>query len=59
MIWNAQNEAKFEKWELNRTDIPPHTGASAWLYRIFEHQAVCGERKALENDRKVNELLRR
>ena len=58
-IWNKQNEAKFEKWELNRTDIPPHTGASAWLYRIFEHQAVCGEKKALENDRKVNALLQK
>ena len=57
-IWNQQNEAKFEKWELNRTDIPPHTGASAWLYRIFEHQSVCGEQKALDNDRKVNAILR-
>lgn len=37
----------------------PHTGASAWLYRIFEHQAVCGEPRALENDRKVNAILRR
>ncbi len=58
-IWNEQNKAKFEKWELNRTNIPPHTGASAWLYRIFEHQAVCGEPRALENDRKVNAILRR
>ena len=58
-IWNAQNEAKFEKWELNRTSIPPHTGASAWLYRIFEHQAVCGEPRALANDLKVNALLRK
>ncbi|MBQ6465188.1 MAG: 2-hydroxyacyl-CoA dehydratase [Oscillospiraceae bacterium] len=57
-IWNEQNEAKFEKWELNRTAIPPHTGSSAWLYRIFEHQAVCGEPKALANDRKVNAILR-
>ena len=56
-IWNQQNLAKFEKWELNRTAIPPHTGASAWLYRIFEHQSVCGEKKALENDRKVNAIL--
>ena len=55
-IWNEQNEAKFEKWELNRTAIPPHTGSSAWLYRIFEHQAVCGEPKALANDRKVNRI---
>ena len=58
-IWNEQNRAKFEKWELNRTDIPPHTGSSAWLYRIFEHQAVCGEPRALANDRKVNAILQR
>lgn len=56
-IWNGQNSAKFVKWELNRTAIPPHTGASAWLYRIFEHQAVCGEQKALDNDLKVNAIL--
>ncbi len=42
---------------MNRTSIPPHTGASAWLYRIFEHQAVCGEQEALDNDRKVNKIL--
>lgn len=58
-IWNEQNLAKFEKWELNRTAIPPHTGASAWLYRIFEHQVVCGDPKALKNDRKVNSLLQK
>ena len=58
-IWNEQNRAKFEKWELNRTPIPPHTGSSAWLYRIFEHQAVCGEQLALDNDRKVNALLQK
>ena len=58
-IWNAQNEAKFEKWDMNKTDIPPHTGSSAWLYRIFEHQAVCGEPAALRNDLKVNRILRR
>ena len=58
-IWNEQNKAKFEKWELNRTQLPPHTGSSAWLYRIFEHQAVCGEPKALKNDRKVNKLLQK
>ena len=56
-IWNEQNKCKFEKWDMNRTDLPPHTGASAWLYRIFEHQAVCGEEKALANDRKVNRIL--
>ena len=56
-IWNEQNKCKFEKWELNRTEIPPHTGSSAWLYRIFEHQCVCGKTQALENDRKVNALL--
>ena len=56
-IWNAQNRAKFEKWEYNRTDIPPHTGATSWLYRIFEHQAVCGVQRALDNDLKVNKLL--
>ena len=56
-IWNGQNKCKFEKWELNMTNIPPHTGSSAWLYRIFEHQAVCGVRKALDNDIKVNALL--
>ena len=58
-IWNKQNEAKFEKWEMNRTNIPPHTGASAWLYRIFEHQAVCGEQYALDNDHKVNAILQK
>ena len=58
-IWNEQNKAKFEKWEMNRTSIPPHTGSSAWLYRIFEHQAVCGEQKALDNDRKVNAILQK
>jgi len=56
-IWNEQNKCKFEKWDMNRTDIPPHTGATSWLYRIFEHQAVCGQQKALDNDRKVNAIL--
>ena len=56
-IWNAQNRAKFEKWEYNRTEYPPHTGSTAWLYRIFEHQAVCGVQKALDNDLKVNKIL--
>lgn len=58
-IWNEQNKCKFEKWELNRTSIPPHTGSSAWLYRIFEHQAVCGIQEALDNDIKVNAILRK
>ena len=58
-IWNKQNEAKFEKWELNRTDIPPHTGSGAWLYRIFEHQVVCGQQAALDNDLKVNRKLQK
>lgn len=56
-IWNEQTRCKLEKWELNRTELSPHTGSSAWLYRIFEHQAVCGVQKALDNDRKVNALL--
>ncbi len=56
-IWNEQTRCKLEKWELNRTEIPPHTGSTVWLYRIFEHQCVCGDRRALENDRKVNALL--
>ena len=56
--WNAQNRAKFEKWEMNRTAIPPHTGSGVWLYRIFEHQAVPGDKRALANDLKVNRILR-
>ena len=58
-VWNEQQRAKFEKWELNRTDLPPHTGASVWLYRVFEHQVACGDPGALENDRKVNAILQR
>lgn len=58
-IWNGQNMAKFEKWEMNRTDIPPHTGASVWLYRVFEHQVACGDPKALKNDSKVNAILKK
>ena len=58
-VWNRQNECKFEKWDYNRTDIPPHTGSSAWLYRIFEHQAVAGETRALRNDIKVNRYLQK
>ena len=44
---------------MNRTDIPPQTGSSTWLYRIFEHQSVCGNPIALANDQKVNKYLRR
>ena len=58
-VWNAQNIAKFEKWEMNRTPLPPHTGATVWMYRVFEHQVACGDIKALKNDRKVNSVLRK
>lgn len=58
-IWNGQNLAKFEKWEMNRTEVPPHTGASVWLYRVFEHQVACGMRKTLHNDYKVNSILKK
>jgi len=58
-IWNEQQKLKFEKWEFNRTKFPPHTGSSTWMYRIFEHQAVCGNKAAMENDRKVNKILAR
>lgn len=57
-IWNGQTRCKMEKWEYNLTDIPPHTGSSVWLYRIFEHQVACGKQKALDNDIKVNKILR-
>ena len=40
------------------TDISPHTGSSAWLYRIFEYQAACGSPRTLKNDKKVNAILR-
>ena len=55
--WNEEQKCKFEKWEYNRTKFPPHTGSSAWMYRIFEHQVVCLSPKALANDRKVNKIL--
>ena len=58
-VWNEQNKAKFEKWELNRTEFPPHTGASVWMYRVFEHQVACGDKSVLKNDKKVNRILRR
>lgn len=58
-IWNEQTRLKQEKWELNMTDISPHTGSTAWLYRIFEYQCTCGDTRCLENDRKVNEYLRK
>lgn len=57
-IWNEQVELRREKWELNRTDIPPHTGSTMWLYSIFEHQVTGGETPCLENDKKVNAYLR-
>ena len=44
---------------MNRTDLPPHTGASVWLYRVFEHQVACGDPGALKNDRKVNAILQK
>ena len=58
-IWNEQTRCKMEKWELNKTDIPPHTGSTAWLYRIFEYQFACGNAVALKNDKKVNAILRK
>ena len=58
-IYNRQTRLKMEKWELNMTDISPHTGATAWLYRIFEYQAACGSEIALKNDEKVNAILRK
>jgi len=57
-IWNQQTMCKQEKWELNRTALSPHTGSTAWMYRIFEYQYACGKKAALENDLKVNEYLR-
>lgn len=57
-IWNKQTLCKHEKWEMNRTDYAPHTGSTTWLYRIFEYQCACGDKRALENDLKVNEYLK-
>jgi len=56
-IYNKQTRCKMEKWEMNMTDLSPHTGSSAWLYRIFEYQAACGSKRALKNDIKVNKVL--
>ena len=56
-IWNEQVELRYEKWDYNRTDTPPHTGSTLWLYSIFEHQVTCGDIACLENDRKVNAIL--
>ncbi len=56
-IMNMQTRMKQEKWEMNRTDTPPHTGSTAWLYRIFSYQCVCGNPAALANDKKVNKIL--
>lgn len=58
-IYNKQTRLKMEKWELNMTDLAPHTGSTAWLYRIFEYQAACGSTRALQNDYKVNEILKK
>ena len=58
-IWNEQTKCKMEKWEMNKTDTPPHTGSTTWLYRIFSYQCACGDRRILENDKKVNEILRK
>lgn len=58
-IQNEQTKYKLEKWELNKTDIPPHTGSTAWLYRIFEYQHSCGNPLCLENDKKVNAIIRK
>lgn len=58
-IYNKQTAHKIEKWEMNMTDISPHTGSSAWLYRIFEYQAACGTEIALKNDEKVNKYLKK
>ena len=58
-IWNEQIELRRERWELNRTEIPPHTGSTNWLYSIFEHQVTCGDTACLENDRKVTEILKK
>ncbi len=58
-IYNKQTKCKMEKWEMNMTDISPHTGSSAWLYRIFEYQAACGSKTALKNDLKVNKILQK
>lgn len=58
-IWNQQTLCKQEKWEMNRTEFSPHTGSTAWLYRIFEYQCACGDKRSMENDLKVNEYLRK
>jgi len=57
-LYNRQTAYKIEKWEMNMTDIPPHTGATSWLYRIFEYQAACGTEIAVKNDQKVNKILK-
>ena len=58
-LWNEQTRLKIEKWELNMTDLSPHTGATAWLYRIFEYHCACGTDLGTKNDRKVNKILRK
>ena len=57
-VYNKQTRLKMEKWEMNRTDTPPHTGSTSWLYRIFSYQCACGSEFALKNDEKVNKILR-
>ena len=58
-IMNQQTRLKMEKWEMNLTDTPPHTGSTVWLYRIFTYQCACGDPYLLKNDQKVNALLRK
>ncbi len=56
---NEQSRMKMEKWELNRTDTPPHIGGSNWIYRIFSYEFACANPKAIANDRKVNAILKK
>ena len=58
-LWNQQTRMKMEKWDLNMSDLSPHTGATVWLYRIFEYHCACGTSLGLANDEKVNAILRK
>ena len=58
-IANQQSRLKIEKWEMNMTDTPPHTGASVWNYRIMTYATSLGNPIALKNDEKVNKILRK
>lgn len=58
-IMNQQTRLKMEKWEMNQTDTPPHTGSTVWLYRIFTYQCACGDPDLLKNDQRVNAILRK